>query len=383
MTYDFPYPLDSGGKTRAYNLIKFAGSKMEISLLSFVRQEPTKEELDKLHNIGVKNIHTIKRNSKRDIKSVLGVFTKNSIFKNLYYDSKIEKKIQQIISEDQVDIVHFESYYTGFYIGEELRKKGIKQVLGTENIEHQLYDLYTEKNAAFLTRPVLRREVNKIKKEEIKMIQEADCTLAVTKSECDYIEKNGGKNCTVIENGVDIDYFAHTQKLQNPQKLLFIGNFSYFPNIDAMEYFYYEIFPKLPKDIEITVLGKGYKALDITDKRIKFIEYVEDIREVHKDAFAMVSPIRIGGGTNFKILESMAARTAVIADPSRIPYVGARIGSEIFQASSADEFVDKIIMLRGSRVVRAEVEENAFEFVKNNYSWKNIGEKLNNVWEKT
>lgn len=380
VTYDFPYPTDSGGKTRAFNLIKFAHKDTESVLFSFVRTEPSDSDQEELRRIGVRKIHTARRNSKKDLKSILGVFTKSSIFKNLYFDPKIEEKIIKIIKEENIDVVHFESYYTGFYITENLARENVKTVLGTENIEHQLYDLYTEKNAPFLTRPVLRREVRKIQSEEDYMIEKADAVVAVTQSEQKYVNDHGAKKSMVIENGVDIEYFKNTVHKEKSD-ILFIGNFSYFPNIDAVRYLYTEILPHLPKEIKVKIVGKNYTKLGIRDERVNFIDYIDDIRDAYSTAFVFVSPIRIGGGTNFKVLEAMATRTPIVADPSRVKDLGATPGRDILIARDGREFAEKIQELYESRKLQEQIAQNALEFVSTNYSWKNIGEKLNNLWQ--
>lgn len=380
VTYDFPYPTDSGGKTRAFNLIKFGHKDTKITLLAFVRKPITPELEEEMRRVGVSKIHTVQRTSKTNIKSILGVFTKSSIFKSLYYDKKIEKKILEIIAEDKIDLIHFESYYTAFYIGDKIAQTGTKQVLGTENIEHQLYDLYTEKNAPFLTKPVLRREVRKIQDEEHSMIQHADAVVAVTDSERKYIEKTGAKNCILVENGVDIDYFSNTKHSATSNEILFIGNFSYFPNIDAVRYLYNEILPHLDERINIKIVGKNYTALNIHDKRFTFVDYVDDIREAYSGAFAMVSPIRIGGGTNFKVLESMASKTPIVADPSRINDLGATVGKNILVSSDPKDFAQKIKDLYDNQALRDEIAQNAYKFVKDNYSWQILGGKLNTLW---
>ncbi len=380
VTYDFPFPTDSGGKTRAFNLIKFAHKDTKITLFSFVRTEPDDRDREELKRIDVSNQHIAKRNSKKDLKSILGVFTKSSIFKNLYFDPKIEKKIIEIVKEEKIDIVHFESYYTGFYITDTLMRENVKTVLGTENIEHQLYDLYTEKNAPFLTKPVLRREVRKIQSEEDYMIKKADAVVAVTQSEQKYVSDHGAKKSMVIENGVDIEYFKNTVHKEKSD-ILFIGNFSYFPNIDAARYLYTEILPHLPKEIKVKIVGKNYTKLGIRDERVSFIDYIDDIRDAYSTALVFVSPIRIGGGTNFKVLEAMATRTPIVADPSRVKDLGATPGRDILIARDGREFAEKIQELYESRKLQEQIAQNALEFVSTNYSWKNIGGKLNNLWQ--
>ena len=91
-TYDFPYPTNSGGKMRAYNLLKHAGNGMLITLFSFVRDGYRKEHGEKLKEIGISEIYTFPRRKVKDVRNAFSFFSGSSIFKSLYYDAEIAKK---------------------------------------------------------------------------------------------------------------------------------------------------------------------------------------------------------------------------------------------------------------------------------------------------
>src|SRR3989344_657345 len=117
LTYDFPYPTNSGGKSRIYNLIKFS--------------------------------------------------------KSMYFDKKVEDKLLDIIQKENIDTVLFESFYTSFYISEKIRKLGVKQIFGTENIEHILYyDFAKEKNS--IIRKPFMTQVGRVRREEERAYEKSD-----------------------------------------------------------------------------------------------------------------------------------------------------------------------------------------------------------------
>ena len=74
----------------------------------------------------------------------------------------------------------------------------------------------------------------------------ADLTISVTADESEYFKKFGAKKTYVIPNGVDIEEFKYKRNI-NPRgtKILFVGNFSYVPNTDAIKFFYYDVFREL------------------------------------------------------------------------------------------------------------------------------------------
>ncbi len=382
VTYDFPYPLNSGGKNRAYNLIKFAKKDdIGIDLLSFVRENFEYKNLEELKKIGVNNIEIYKR---RKVKSVLTIgknlVTKDSIFKTLYNDKKFFSIMKKMIKENNIDIIHFESSYVGYYMGKELKKIGVKQILGTENIEYILYEDFLKRSRNIIKKPILSYQIKRFKNEEEKMMRDADISIAVTKEEAAHISSISNKKCEVIENAINLKELNFKFDSKNNNNILFVGNFTYMPNVQAIKYFIDKVLPLLDKKITLTIIGRKIKDLVPKTKQIIALEYVQDLVSEYRKADLLVFPIRIGGGTNFKILEAMALGVPVVAFPQRLSSIGARKGVHYFEVNSAEDFVREIEAITTDKKITSEVVKNARSLVEQNYSWEKVGDKLSNVW---
>lgn len=384
LTYDVPFPPNSGGKTRAYNLIKYGKHDAKISLFSFNRPGYDLSHLDALKDLGVHNIELFPRKSKTHPRSIGSLISqKHSIFYTLYFDEKVADTIISYVKEHNVDIVHFESFYTGFYLSEELAKLGVKQVYGSENIEYKLYEEGL-KSAPFMLRPLLKRETNKIRMEEIQMAKNANAVLAVTTDEAAYFEKMSQTKAHVIENGVSIEDFPKiSEKNHKKLKLLFLGNFSYFPNRDAIEYFIKHIWPSLSsEEFDLTVVGKGVTTYSVlSDPAIEKIEYVPDIYDAYAMADVFISPMQYGGGTNFKVLEAMAAGLPVVALDTKIGSIEAKDGVDLCIATNANDFISSLHKLKKDRDYRINLGKNARALVMKKYSWETIGTNLYTIWK--
>jgi glycosyltransferase involved in cell wall biosynthesis len=377
-TYDYPFPTNSGGKMRAFNMMKFGGTGHKIYLISFFRNSVTDADKKELEKIGVETIDLFKRKPAKNIGAAKSVISlKSSIFKNLYFEKKNIDRIIQIIQEYKIDILHTESFYTGFYLSKALN---VKQVNGTENIEYKLYEEYIKKIPPIARIP-FAHQVSKIKNEEKHMAQTADITLAVTKEEADYFNSIGASKTAVIPNGVDTDEFKFKKNTRpNGTNILFVGNFSYFPNRDAMEFFYYDVFRNMNPEYRLRVIGKGGDTLGIRDSRVEFISFVPDIKEEYYRADVMVSPIRIGGGTNFKLIEAAACGTPIVMHSSRIDSVGFQHGEHVLAADNPSEFMTELEKLLQNDALQGNLARNARQFIEKNYSWESIGKKLSTVW---
>lgn len=381
ITYDFPYPTNSGGKSRIYNLLKFSKDKdLEFYLYSFVRDSFKESYKSELEKIGISGIYTNKRKKVKDVgvlaKTLLGT---SSIFKHLYFSKEVENEILDIIQRQGIEKVLFESFYTSFYISDKIEKLGVKQIFGTENIEHMLYYDFAKKKPSIFRKGYLV-QVSRLEHEEEKAYVAADTVLAVTDEEKKYITSKTKSPVEVIPNGVDTKELLYAPKKTVGKNLLFVGNFSYFPNVDAIKFFYTEVFTKIP-DATLTIVGKNQEQLTFlgNDTRVKSIDYIKDIKDVYYAADVFVFPVRLGGGTNFKILEAASCGVPIIAIPDRVRGLGFESGKEYISAETAQDFMLGINSLIEDKELRNKVSKNARTLVEKEYDWRKIGEKMNKV----
>lgn len=382
VTYDFPYPTNTGGKNRAFNLLKYAAKHANVTLYSFVREDFNPDHIETIKQLGITDIKIFKRRKFKEFSNfVPTILNRSSIFKTLYYEKEVSKELLDLIKEKEIDIVHFESSYTGYYIGDEIKKMKAKQVLGTENIEHRLYIDYAKKYKNPLLKPFLFYQANRLKLEEEKMIKDADISTAITIDEADYIKSVSRKDCVVVGNGVDVDVFSYkfNKKLNN--NLLFVGNFTYFPNVDAMNFFYSEVFKKLPENMTLTIVGKkGKEVLGFKDERIIFKEFVDDIVEEYRNSDLLVFPVRIGGGTNFKVLEAMALGIPIVAHPERLKGLGAISGIHFLEADDGSLYLSQIKRIYEDDPLREKIAKAARVLIEGNFTWERISLKLLKAW---
>lgn len=380
VTYDFPYPTNTGGKNRAYHMLKHSGADIKKYLFSFVRDGSWRDSVVEMEKIGVEVVGTEFRTSVRNPKNILGLLSGSSIFRTLYFSHEILADLLRIIADKKIDIVHFESFYTAFYISDEIKSLGVKQVFGTENIEYQVYGEHA-KNANFLFKPLFRFQADKIREEEISLFKKADLCIAVSDIDAKVIREYVDE-CEVVRNGVDIDDFKfNLPKNKKGTKLLFVGNFTYFPNVDAINYFYDSVFTKLSQDISLTIIGKKAKDLKCAeDRRVTIKDFVPRIQDEYANADVMVASIRLGGGTNFKVLEAMASGTPIISLPNRLEGLDVRDGKHLVVVIEGSDFKSKLANLLNNLDLRRRLARNARELVEHEYSWKVIGSNLNTVW---
>jgi hypothetical protein len=118
--------------------------------------------------------------------------------------------------------------------------------------------------------------------------------------------------------------------------LLFVGNLSYAPNVDAVEWLAGEIMPLLD-GVNLAVVGSNpdpaVRAL--ASDRVRIAADVPDVAPHYADSRVAVVPIRAGGGSRIKVLEAYAHSRPVVATSAGIR--GTELGDGPGPALQADD----------------------------------------------
>jgi glycosyltransferase involved in cell wall biosynthesis len=193
----------------------------------------------------------------------------------------------------------------------------------------------------------------------------------------------------LLENGVDIGWFSEKviERVQN--EVLFVGNFSYFQNMDSLQWLLDEIWPRVVvrrADLVLRIVGRG--ASDelkqfVSSKGFAIDEGVDDIRTVFQRATMLVAPIRAGSGTKYKVLEAMASSLPVVTTAVGAEGLAVTSGTEVLIANSAEGLADTIVDLSGSALSLKQLGENGYNFVQNQYDWGSIVGKFEEDLQKS
>ena len=103
--------------------------------------------------------------------------------------------------------------------------------------------------------------------------------------------------------------------------------------------------------------------------------FVEDISNYYKKAALTIAPLRYGSGIKGKIIESIF---------NDVPIVSTGIGLEgtnlihlenCLKADKEDDFINSCNLLLSNQSMCSNLSRNAFEYMKNYYSYEN-GKKI-------
>ena len=374
-----PYPLDSGGHVRLYNLVKELSQKHEIALICEKRKYQTEEDIEKLKKF-CKKVVVVDRKKQWSIKNVLK--TGFSLYPFLligHKNQEMNRVITDELKEKSFDVIHIET----FYVMQNLPQVSIPTVLVEHNIEYLVYERYSN-TLPVLLKLFLMVDIVKLKYWENYFWSRATKLVAVSNVEKKLMNRN---DVMVVPNGVDLQKFQYKPKKPAREKrVLFLGNFKWVQNRDSIRWILNEVWPLISqnKDIILWIVGSNIpddiKKID-SDRIVIEENSPLATEEILQNADVMISPIRVGGGTSYKILESMAVGLPVVTTSLGAEGIGEKNLKEVVVADDPNAFAQGILKVLGSDVLRNKNIKNARKVVEETYDWKMIVKKLEDVYK--
>jgi len=179
-----------------------------------------------------------------------------------------------------------------------------------------------------------------------------------------------------IPNGVDTTYYRSLGTEPDYPSLVFSGVMNYPPNREAVLSFYNNILPQITRampDVRLYVVGRDppqtVQAL-AADRRVIVTGTVPDLRPYIDRATIYVSPVQIGTGMRFKILEALAMGKAVVATSLSCQGLEVVHGRDLIIADDAADFAQWVIYLLQDGETRRRLEQQGRQLVLKRYCWR-------------
>lgn len=380
-----PYPLYSGGHIRLFNLIKELSLKHEITLVCEKRSYQSDQDVKELEKL-CKKVITCKRKKQWSLTNIIKtIFSTDAFLINGHTLPEMKTSIQSLLMHNSYDLIHCETSY----VMQNIPETKLPIVLVEHNIEYLIYEKFAKQKMKLLTF-LLSIDVHKLKRIEEKFWQKARIAVAVSPQE-ESIMRKKTQNTALVPNGVDLHSF-HDKKYEFSslsRKILFIGDFNYIQNQDAATYLITEIYPliKQKKGLEkctLWIVGRkiptSIKHLT-QDLSVIFDENAtQPTSEIFSEAALLLAPLRIGGGTQYKILESLAVGTPVVTTTLGKEGLSVVDNEDILIADTPSLLADKAASLLSDEKLYKKLSTNGRKLIESKYTWNEIAEKLEEIY---
>ena len=314
------------------------------------------------------------------LKSTLGYLSRWPRSLVDVYSTDMAERIIQLNQTQPVDIIVASQFQTMRYIECLPDTPAILEELEITQFHNMVEqaDSTPRRLRAQLTLSKFQQSINHL------MQNGAACTI-VSAGEAAYIKPlvPPATRIEVVPNGVDTSANHPDAAFQpKPFSLIYTGAVTYNANYDAVAYFIREIWPlvraRYPQATFMVTGGTG--TVDVSDLAsvagVSFSGYLPSVAEAVRQQWAVVAPLRVGGGTRLKILEAMALGTPVIATSKGAEGLDVHNEENILIADRPQAFADAISRLFEDATLRNKLALAGRALVERDYDWGALASRL-------
>ena len=376
----FPYPLEKGDKLRAYNHIRFLSAHHEIILCALNQGKVKPEYLEKLQPF-CKSILIFQINRLSIFINLLrALFIGIPFQAGYFYNRSIQKKIDTVISKEKPDHIFCQL----LRVAEYAKNKNIPKTIDYQDVFSKGIERRISK-VPFYLRPVFKSEYKRLLRYENSLFNIFDNKVIISEPDRDLIPHPEKEKIHIIPNGVDHDFFK-PKALEKKYEIVFIGNMSYPPNVDAAEYLAKKVLPlvHLQKPNAKLLLAGATPAKRVQDQESEHVHisgWVDDIRDCYAQGKIFIAPMQIGTGLQNKLLEAMAMKIPSITSSLANSALCAKHGQEILIGETPEDYANHIISLLDDQEFADKIAEAGYNFVHQKFDWEKATDKLSAIME--
>lgn len=386
LSWWWPYPASNGSKIRIYNLLQHLGQQYRVTLLSFAEaDEATPEQMAHLKGF-CSHVEAISKPhyNPTALKSMLGYMSRWPRSLVDVYSMDMVERITRLNLEQPVDIIVASQFQTMRYL-EVLAD--VPAIL--EELEITQFRDAVERASSTPQRWRAQLTLTKFQQSIQRLMQRGAACTVVSEAEAAYIQPViPSTRVEVVPNGVDTSANQPDASIQpTPLSLIYTGAVTYNVNYDAVAYFIREIWSlvrvRYPQATFMVTGSTG--SVDVSDLAavpgVTFSGYLPSVADAVRRQWAVVAPLRKGGGTRLKILEAMALGTPVISTSKGAEGLDVHSGHDILIADTPQAFADAISRVFEDDALRTQLAAAGRALVERDYDWDALTSRLINLVE--
>ncbi len=388
LSWWWPYPANNGAKIRIYNLLRHLSQHYRVTLLSFAEaDEATPEQIAHLNGF-CSHVEAVAKPhyNPSALKSTLGYLSRWPRSLVDVYSTDMAERATQLNRTQPIDILIASQFQTMRYL--ELLPD-VPSVL--EELEITGFHNAVEQASSTPQRLRVQLTLTKFQQSIQHLMKNGAACTVVSTAEAAYLQRViPSAHVEVVPNGVDTMANRPDASVQpTPYSLIYTGAVTYNANHDAVAYFVREIWPlvraRYPQ-ATFTVTG-GTGQVDVSGlaavSGVTFSGYLPSVADAVRQQWAVVAPLRVGGGTRLKILEAMALGTPVIATSKGAEGLDVHNGENILIADTPQAFADAISRLFEDAALRNQLAVAGRALVERDYDWGALASRLVDLVEAT
>lgn len=371
-------------RVRSYNLIPRLAKEHEIYLLclSDSPQEDTRAEPLRKYCREVKLVRH--RRARALLQCVIALATPIPLRIAYFFSRAMQQEALKAAVEFSPDVIYTERWRSLQYVPTDTSVP----VICDPTDSMLLYNERLMRTGVWWERLVGFEEALKFRSYEGKIANRANAVIFCSRVDLEFVRRLApDARYELVANGVNRqDFFPKQPHEEEPNTIIFTGNFAYRPNRHAAEFFLRDVFPLVRQQIpaaRLMLVGSGASRYLKRDSQkapgVEVIDFVPQLRSYIAKAAVAVAPITVGSGVSNKLGEAFATGTAVVATSLACGDMPARDGEHLLLADKPQIFAEKVVQLLGSPHLRSRLAKRAKILVEEYYDWDIVYRSMQRV----
>jgi glycosyltransferase involved in cell wall biosynthesis len=298
-----------------------------------------------------------------------------------YASPEFGRALARMVEEVRPDLIHLDSLDLYRWLD---ALPGVPVAVTHHSVESDLLRLRARRIRPRALAPYLAFQAVLLERIERQLCPGVCLNVMMSETDAARLERLAPGSPTVtVPNGVDVAYFRPDGLLPVvPGRVVFLGPTYMYPNRDAVDFFLEEIWRAVRAAVpgaELHLVGKNPpadRARYLAHDGVICHGYVPDIRPLLGQAACSVVPLRIGGGTRLKILDSWAMGAAIVSTTVGCEGLEAHDGRNMLIRDRPGEFAEAVVAVLRHDALRCRLSAAGRETVERSYGWDPIGDRL-------
>lgn len=330
---DNPLIINQGNNSRANKLLSYLKSRnCVVDFVGEHKRDFLPEELKDIKNSGlVNNVYMVPKRKNSGLKYLFGTSIPNKIkgfprqFQRISYNQK--KYFENILNENSYDYIII-SYVLFFpFIENKSLTQNSKVIVDT-------HDFFTGQFSQ-----IKRTDLGKLFKTEINQLKKFDAIWAISAEEqFIFSQFLPEKEILTIPHGVESNF---NLKSATKEIDLFYVASNNPHNLNSAKWFFEKVYPLLPKNIQITVVGRVNQVID-DYSNVRKIEFAESLDKLYKSSKVTICPMLSGTGLKIKVVESLSYGIPVVCNERGVDGLLSKINNGCLVSNNPNEFASFI-----------------------------------------
>jgi sugar transferase (PEP-CTERM/EpsH1 system associated) len=381
LAHRIPYPPDKGDKIRSFHLLQHLARAYKVHVGAFVDDPRDWNHVEYLKKMCGETCFVALHATLAKLRSLAALGTGEPLTLRYFRNPDLARWVGDILASGRVERALVFSSAMAQYVERVPSGHRLRRVLDFVDLDSDKWRQYSRRTRGPM-RWLYRREAESLFEFERRYAMAFDASFFVSEAEARLFTAQAPETSTrvsVVENGVDTDYFSPDRSYSNPYEtdqavLVFTGAMDYWANVDAVEWFAGEVLPRVrlnfPAACFYIVGARPVRAVrDLANlPGVRVTGTVPDVRPYLAHARVAVAPLRMARGVQNKVLEAMAMGRPVVASPQAVD--GIRPCAELLEWSADSPAASALLLLELLRQPEMSALGRALRaHVVRHYSW--------------